>query len=90
MFVAVTGHPYGPNEERGLYLSHDGGANWKRVLYTNDRTGASEVQIDPSNPSVVYAGMWQRQEAPWENGSWDRGGGWDVPLGGWRRDLHEG
>ena len=70
VFVAVTGHPYGPNEERGLYLSHDGGATWKRVLYTNDRTGASEVQIDPNNPSVVWAGMWQRQEAPWENGSW--------------------
>ena len=69
VFVAVTGHPYGPNEERGLYLSKDGGATFKRVLYTNDRTGASEVQIDPSNPSIVYAGMWQRQEAPWENGS---------------------
>ena len=69
VFVAVTGHPYGPNEERGLYLTKDGGATFKRVLYTNDRTGASEVQIDPSNPSVVYAGMWQRQEAPWENGA---------------------
>jgi photosystem II stability/assembly factor-like uncharacterized protein len=69
VFVAVTGHPYAPNKERGLYLSHDGGATWKQVLYTNDRTGASEVQIDPSNPSIVWAGMWQRQEAPWENGS---------------------
>ena len=69
VFVAVTGHPYGPNEERGLYLSHDGGMTFKRVLYTNDRTGASEVQIDPQHPNIVYAGMWQRQEAPWENGS---------------------
>jgi photosystem II stability/assembly factor-like uncharacterized protein len=69
VFVAVTGHPYGPNEERGLYLTRDGGATFKRVLYTNDRTGASEVQIDPQNPNIVYAGMWQRQEAPWENGS---------------------
>jgi photosystem II stability/assembly factor-like uncharacterized protein len=69
VFVAVTGHPYGPNEERGLYLSKDGGNTFKRVLYTNDRTGASEVQIDPQHPNVVYAGMWQRQEAPWENGS---------------------
>jgi photosystem II stability/assembly factor-like uncharacterized protein len=69
VFVAVTGHPYGPNKERGLYLSHDGGATWKQVLYINDRTGASEVQIDPQNPKIVYAGMWQRQEAPWENGS---------------------
>ena len=69
VFVAVTGHPYGANEERGLYLTKDGGATFKRVLYTNDRTGASEVQIDPQHPNVVYAGMWQRQEAPWENGS---------------------
>jgi photosystem II stability/assembly factor-like uncharacterized protein len=70
VFVAVTGHPYGPNEERGLYRSVDGGATFKRVLYVNDRTGASEVQIDPQHPNVIYAGMWQRQEAPWENGSW--------------------
>jgi photosystem II stability/assembly factor-like uncharacterized protein len=69
VFVAVTGHPYGPNAERGLYLTRDGGATFKRVLYSNDRTGASEVQIDPQNPKIVYAGMWQRQEAPWENGS---------------------
>jgi photosystem II stability/assembly factor-like uncharacterized protein len=69
VFVAVTGHPYGPNKERGLYLSRDGGRTFKQVLYTNDRTGASEVQIDPNNPMIVYAGMWQRQEAPWENGS---------------------
>src|SRR5260370_16079858 len=70
VFVAVTGQPYGPNEERGLYRSVDGGATFKRVLYVNDRTGASEVQIDPQHPNVIYAGMWQRQEAPWENGSW--------------------
>jgi photosystem II stability/assembly factor-like uncharacterized protein len=70
VFVAVTGHPYGPNEERGLYRSLDGGTTFKRVLYVNDKTGASEVQIDPQRPNVIYAGMWQRQEAPWENGSW--------------------
>ena len=66
----MTGHPYGPNEERGLFRSIDGGKTWKKVLYVNDRTGASEVQIDPQNPKIVYCGMWQRQEAPWENGSW--------------------
>jgi photosystem II stability/assembly factor-like uncharacterized protein len=70
VYVAVTGHPYGPNEERGLFRTTDGGKTWKKVLYINDRTGASEVQIDPQNPKIVYAGMWQRQEAPWENGSW--------------------
>ena len=69
-FVAVTGHPYGPNEERGLYRTTDGGKTFKKVLYINARTGASEVQIDPQHPNIVYAGMWQRQEGPWENGAW--------------------
>jgi photosystem II stability/assembly factor-like uncharacterized protein len=69
VFVAVTGHPYGPNEERGLYRTLDGGKTFKRVLFTNNRTGASEVQIDPQHPNIIFAGMWQRQEAPWENGS---------------------
>jgi hypothetical protein len=66
VFVAVTGHPYGPNEERGLFRTTNGGKTWKKVLYVNDKTGASEVQIDPQHPKIVYAGMWQRQEAPWE------------------------
>jgi photosystem II stability/assembly factor-like uncharacterized protein len=75
MFVAVEGHPFGPNEERGLYRTLDGGATFKRVLFANDRTGASEVQIDPQHPNVVFAGLWQRQEAPWENGSFGGGDG---------------
>jgi photosystem II stability/assembly factor-like uncharacterized protein len=70
VFVAVTGHPYGPNGERGLFRTTDGGKTWKKVLSVNDKTGASEVQIDPQNPRIVFAGMWQRQEAPWENGAW--------------------
>ena len=75
VFVAVEGHPYGPNEERGLYRTLDGGKTFKRVLFVSDRTGASEVQIDPHNPNIVFAGMWQRQEAPWENGSFGGGEG---------------
>ncbi|HWF67193.1 MAG TPA: hypothetical protein VN670_07805, partial [Acidobacteriaceae bacterium] len=69
VFVAVEGHPYGPNEERGLYRTLDGGKTFQRILFINNRTGASDVQIDPHNPKIVFAGMWQRQEAPWENGS---------------------
>ena len=70
VFIAAEGHPYGPNEERGLYKSTDGGATFKRVLFINNQTGASEVRIDPQHPNIVFAGMWQRQEGPWENGSW--------------------
>jgi photosystem II stability/assembly factor-like uncharacterized protein len=75
LFVAVTGHPYGPNEERGLYRSTDGGKSFKKVLFVNDETGASEVQIDPQHPNIVFAGMWQRREGPWENGAWSGPGG---------------
>jgi photosystem II stability/assembly factor-like uncharacterized protein len=70
VFVAVEGHPYGPNKERGLFRSTDGGTTFKKVLYVDDETGASEVQIDPLHPNIVFAGMWQRQEGVWENGSW--------------------
>jgi photosystem II stability/assembly factor-like uncharacterized protein len=70
VFVAVTGHPYGPNAERGIYRTLDGGKTFKRVLFINDRTGGSDVAIDTQHPNIVYAGMWQRQEGPWENGSW--------------------
>jgi photosystem II stability/assembly factor-like uncharacterized protein len=69
VFVAVEGHPYGPSQERGLYRTVDGGKTFQRVLFVSDRTGASEVAIDPHNPNIVFAGTWQRQEAPWENGS---------------------
>jgi photosystem II stability/assembly factor-like uncharacterized protein len=75
VFVAVTGHPYGPNTERGLFKSTDGGKSFRKVLYIDDKTGASEVQIDPKNPQIVFAGMWQRQEGPWENGSFGGAGG---------------
>ena len=70
VFVAVTGHPYGPNKERGLYRTTDGGKTFQNVLFVDEFTGASEVQIDPNHPNVVYAGMWERQEGVWENGAW--------------------
>ncbi|MGA9425965.1 MAG: glycoside hydrolase, partial [Terracidiphilus sp.] len=75
VFVAVEGHPFGPNNERGLYRTVDGGKTFERVLFVDDKTGASEVQIDQQNPNIVFAGMWQRQEAPWENGSFGGGDG---------------
>ena len=77
LFVAVLGHPYGPNEERGIYRSTNGGQTFEKVLSKDEYTGGSDVELDPANPDVVYAGMWQGQEAPWENGSW---GGTDGGL----------
>ena len=67
VFAAVLGHPYGPSSERGIFKSTDGGKTWKKVLYKNDRTGGSDVVIDPRNPNVVYASLWEDTMAPWED-----------------------
>ncbi|MGO8795660.1 MAG: WD40/YVTN/BNR-like repeat-containing protein [Candidatus Sulfotelmatobacter sp.] len=77
VFAAVLGHPYGPNEERGLFLSTDGGQTWKKSIYKGDdkNTGASDVEIDGSNPDVIYASMWQAREGPWEDGNLVNGTG---------------
>jgi photosystem II stability/assembly factor-like uncharacterized protein len=69
LFVAVLGHPYGPNEERGIYRSTDGGRTFQRVLYRNEDTGGVDVALDPTNPQVVYAVLWSARQAPWEIGS---------------------
>ncbi|MGB9122533.1 MAG: glycoside hydrolase, partial [Candidatus Angelobacter sp.] len=77
VFAAVAGHPYGPNKERGVYRSTDGGQNFTKVLPAADdeNVGASDVLIDPSNPEIVYATLWEAREGPWENGAWNGAGG---------------
>jgi photosystem II stability/assembly factor-like uncharacterized protein len=67
LFAAVLGHPYGPNAERGIFRSLDAGATWERVLFKDEDTGGSTVAIDPSQPQVVYAGLWQARLGPWED-----------------------
>src|SRR5205807_1449881 len=67
VFAAVLGHPYGPSEERGIYRSTDGGETWQKVISKDKNTGGSDVQIDPSNPDVVYASVWEVREGPWED-----------------------
>ncbi len=71
LFVAALGHPYGANEERGVYRTIDGGKTWERVLYKDENTGAIQVAIDPNNPNIVYADMWAGRQGPWENGAWN-------------------
>jgi photosystem II stability/assembly factor-like uncharacterized protein len=75
VFAAVLGHPYGPNEERGIFLSTDGGQNWQKVFYKSDGIGGSDVEIDPSNPDVVYASMWELRLGPWEDNNEYQGSG---------------
>ena len=71
IFVAVLGHPYGPNPERGVYRSTNGGETFERVLYKDENTGAIQVGFDPTNPQIVYAALWAGRQGPWENASWN-------------------
>jgi photosystem II stability/assembly factor-like uncharacterized protein len=75
LFVAALGHPYGPNEERGIFRSTDGGQRFERVLFKDVNTGGKDVDIDPSNPDIVYATMWEQRQGPWENGAWQGANG---------------
>lgn len=65
VYVAAQGHLWGPNPERGLYRTMDGGESWELVLFSDPMTGAVDVAMDPSNPDVLYAAMYQRQRRPW-------------------------
>jgi photosystem II stability/assembly factor-like uncharacterized protein len=66
LFVAALGHPYGPNAQRGVFRSTDGGRSFDKVLYKDEYTSANEVRIDPSNPNTVYATLWQQQSTFYE------------------------
>jgi photosystem II stability/assembly factor-like uncharacterized protein len=66
LLVAVLGHPYGPNPERGIFKSSDGGRTFRKVLYRDEDTGGMDLALDPANPDVVYADMWAARLAPWE------------------------
>ena len=66
VFVAAQGALYGPNKERGIFKSVDGGVTWNKILYVNDLTGCSELSMDYNNPLVMYAAMWEHQRLPWK------------------------
>ena len=75
LWAAVMGHLFGPNETRGVFKSMDGGVTWKKVLYVNSQTGASDLVIDPSNPEILYAGTWQLIRTPYSLESGGDGSG---------------
>jgi photosystem II stability/assembly factor-like uncharacterized protein len=66
VFVAVQGALYGPSKQRGVFKSTDGGATWRNVLYIDEKTGASELSVDASNPRIMYAAMWEHGRLPWK------------------------
>ena len=83
VWVAAIGHLFGPNEERGIFKTTDGGKNWKKVLFVNNKTGGSDLIMEPGNPSVLYAGTWRIQRTPYSMESGGDGGGiWKSIDGG--------
>ncbi|HXB32004.1 MAG TPA: hypothetical protein VNV35_01225 [Puia sp.] len=72
VYVSALGHPFGPNEERGVFKTTDGGTTWKKVLYKSDSAGAEDLALDPTNPDVIYAGIWQVYRTPYK--MWGGGG----------------
>ncbi len=65
VYVAALGHAHGPNPERGLYRSRDGGKNWEQILYRSDKSGAIDLALDPNNPRILYASFWEAQRKPY-------------------------
>src|SRR5439155_7145116 len=65
VYAAAIGHPYGANAERGVFRSKDGGKTWEKILFVDDRTGAADLMLDPSNPQILYATTWQVLRTPW-------------------------
>lgn len=66
VYVAAQGALYGPNKERGIYKSTDGGKTWKNILFVNERTGCAELSMDMNNPRILYAAMWEHGRRPWQ------------------------
>ena len=88
VYVAALGHLYGPQPEKGVYRTTDGGKNWEKVLFVNDSSGANELVMDPTNPRVLYATFWQMEIHTWGRTSGGAGSGiWKSTDGGttWKR-----
>jgi photosystem II stability/assembly factor-like uncharacterized protein len=75
VWVAAIGSPFGPNPERGVFMTTDGGKTWQKVLYIDEQHGASDLEIDPVNPNILYAGMWRFERKPWTHTSGSEQGG---------------
>ena len=83
VFVAALGHAFGPNSQRGVYRSTDGGSSWERVLHKDDRSGAADLALDAGNPTVLYASLWEVHRNFWELASGGPGSGlWRSTDGG--------
>ncbi|HWW76043.1 MAG TPA: hypothetical protein VNZ44_11625, partial [Pyrinomonadaceae bacterium] len=84
VYVGAQGHAYGPNEERGVFMTTDGGRTWQKTLYISPEHGVADMDIDPSNPNIVYAVMWKFRRTPWTHTSGDEKGGLFRSIDGGR------
>jgi photosystem II stability/assembly factor-like uncharacterized protein len=87
-YVGALGHLFGPNAERGVFRTIDGGKSWEKVLYLDDRHGVADLDLDPQNPNVLYAALWHFDRKPWTHVSGsDQGGVWRTVDGGrsWKK-----
>ncbi len=86
VYVAALGHIFGPNEERGVFRSKDGGETWEKILYINEETGINDLAMDTTNPRILYAAAWRVERKPWALLSGNEDGG-IFKIHGWRRHL---
>jgi photosystem II stability/assembly factor-like uncharacterized protein len=84
VYVGALGHAFAPNPERGVFMTTDGGKTWQKTLYIDDQHGVSDMDIDPSNPNILYAGMWRFERKPWTFTSGDEKGGLFRSIDGGR------
>lgn len=82
VYVASLGSPWGPNKDRGVFKTSDGGKTWRNVLFINDLTGAADMVVDPSNPNKLYVAMWEHKRDPWYFNSGGKGSGLYITYDG--------
>jgi len=75
VYIGALGHAFGPNEERGVFMTTDGGKTWTKTLYIDNQHGVADLEIDPTNPNILYAGMWSFERKPWTHRSGSEKGG---------------
>lgn len=84
VYIGALGHAFGPNEERGVFMTTDGGKTWTKTLYLDNQHGVADLDIDPTNPNILYAGMWSFERKPWTHRSGSEKGGVFKSIDGGR------
>ena len=84
VYIGALGHAFGPNEERGVFMTTDGGKTWTKTLYIDNQHGVADLEMDPTNPNILYAGMWSFERKPWTHRSGGEKGGVYKSIDGGR------